>query len=84
MSYINSPVKYNRNKALGYNEIDTYAGHDTKTGGYYDIFGKTITEDDAKARRGLKSERLSKIAAEKQRILQAREAKAASIGKESA
>lgn len=64
------PVRYDRNLAYGYNEIDTYVGYDIETEVYYDVFGKTITEAEADARRELETNRRAERSAEKQQILE--------------
>ncbi|MGB2402015.1 MAG: hypothetical protein ACPIA7_01250 [Akkermansiaceae bacterium] len=70
------PTRYDYNKAFGDNELDSYVGYDIQTGVYYDIFGKTITEDEADARRELKAQRMAEAEAERQRVLEEMQKKA--------
>ena len=63
-------VRYDRNLAHGYNELDTYVGYDIVTEVFYDVFGKIITEAEADARRALEAKRKIESAAEKQRIVE--------------
>jgi len=57
MSTPDLPVNYE--SASSYGDVDTYVGYDTETGVYYDIFGKTLTEDEVDARRELITKILS-------------------------
>ena len=53
-----APVRYDRNKAFGYNEIDTFVLYDSKHDTYMDAFGKCLSGEDVKSRRKLESRRI--------------------------
>jgi hypothetical protein len=53
-----APVRYDRNKARGYNEIDTFVLYDSKHDAYMDAFGKYLSDEDVNNRRKLESKRI--------------------------
>ena len=61
-----APVRYKRNPATGYNEMDTFILYDTKYSTYMDAFGRGISDDNVQNRRTLESNRILKAKAEKE------------------
>lgn len=61
-----APVRYKRNSAPGYNEMDTFILYDSKNDAYMDAFGKYLSDEEVKNRRELESNRILKAKAKKE------------------